>query len=340
MPGGLAKTFIPTKEPELTGAADEWLARLCCFAFSVSPQPFVRMMNRATAEEASDQAQAEGMAPLQQWVKSLADHVIAQEFGAGDLEFRWKDDRASDQTSVAGVAADYVKTGIKSVNEVRGELGLDPVAGGDQPMVLTAQGPVALGTAGAAQSAAKLARYNQNHYGPGPQGGQFAPSGEDGTSAGDAGAQSQSDEPDNGRAPTQIAADESAASSGTRVAANGPIVTPDGIKIEQVPGPNPLDPQGVNQPISSQEQQPIAETLTHILNGNTSGLNPHAYENRPSDNTGAMLPSSNVGYTVFDVPGSVGGRGPARLIFENSGNGIYYTRNHYDSFYPVAINPR
>jgi hypothetical protein len=145
VPGGLAKTFIPTKEPELTGAADEWLARLCCFAFSVSAQPFVRMMNRATAEEAHDQALAEGMVPLQHWVKSLCDDVIAQEFGAGDLEFRWKDDRASDQASVASVAADYVKTGIKSVNEVRGELGLDPVPGGERPTVQTAQGPVALG---------------------------------------------------------------------------------------------------------------------------------------------------------------------------------------------------
>ncbi len=60
----MAKTFIPTKEPELTGAADEWLARLCCFAFSVSPQPFVRMVNRATAETAQDQAASEGLAPV------------------------------------------------------------------------------------------------------------------------------------------------------------------------------------------------------------------------------------------------------------------------------------
>ena len=144
VPGGVAKTYIPIKEPDLTGATDEWLARLCCFAFSVSAQPFVRMMNRATAETAQDQALAEGLAPIRQWVKSLIDDVIAGEFGAGDLEFRWQDDRATDPASVASVAADYVKTGIKSVNEVRRELGLDPVAGGEHPTILTAQGPVAL----------------------------------------------------------------------------------------------------------------------------------------------------------------------------------------------------
>jgi len=145
VPGGVAKTFIPTKEPELTGAADEWLARLCCFAFSVSPQPFVRMVNRATAETAQDQATAEGLAPIQNWVKQLVDDVLAAEFAAPDLEFRWRDDRAGDPAGVAQVATDYVKCGIKSVNEVRAELGLDPVVGGDAPMIQTAQGPVPLG---------------------------------------------------------------------------------------------------------------------------------------------------------------------------------------------------
>jgi hypothetical protein len=131
VPGGVAKTFLPTKEPELTGATDEWLARVCAYAFSVSAQPFVRMMNRATAEEAQDQALSEGLAPIRQWVKGLADEIIAAEFAAPDLEFAWADDLPSDAAKFASIAADYVKAGIKSVNEVRRELGLPPVAGGD-----------------------------------------------------------------------------------------------------------------------------------------------------------------------------------------------------------------
>jgi hypothetical protein len=133
VPGGVARTFLPTKEPELTGATDEWLARVCCYAFSVSAQPFVRMMNRATAEEAQDQALSEGLAPIRQWVKGLADEIIAAEFGAPDLEFAWADDLPGDAVQYAQIAADYVRAGIKSVNEVRRELGLPPVAGGDAP---------------------------------------------------------------------------------------------------------------------------------------------------------------------------------------------------------------
>jgi hypothetical protein len=126
----------------------------------------------------------------------------------------------------------------------------------------------------------------------------------------------------------------------TQAAANGPIVTPEGITIEQVPSPDPLDPQGLNQPITPEEQQRIANTLTQILNKDSAGLDPHAYRNLPHVVTGAVLPSNDAGYTVFDVPGSGAGRGTARLVFDNSGNAIYYTSNHYYSFYPITLNPR
>jgi len=141
VPGGVAKTFIPTREPALKDPFDEWLARVVCYAFSVSPQPFVPQLNRATAETAQDAALAEGLLPLKTWVKQLCDRVIAREFASPDLEFAWSDDAPSDPAKVASVAVDYVKAGIKSVNEVRAELGLDPVPGGDQPVSLAPPKP-------------------------------------------------------------------------------------------------------------------------------------------------------------------------------------------------------
>ncbi|HKR20365.1 MAG TPA: phage portal protein [Stellaceae bacterium] len=160
VPGGVAKTFIPTREPALKDPFDEWLARIVCYAFSVSPQPFVQQLNRATAETAQNTALAEGLLPLKNWVKQLCDRVIAREFEASDLEFVWSDDAPSDPAKVASIAVDYVKAGIKSVNEVRAELGLDPMPDGVAPDV---------------RSQERLVRFNPNHYGPGPQGGQFAP---------------------------------------------------------------------------------------------------------------------------------------------------------------------
>ena len=144
VPGGVAKTFIPTKEVELKSLYDEWLARVICYAFSVSPQPFIDRINRATAESAQEAAAEEGLAPIQNWIKQLVDYVIVTEFAAPDLEFQWRDDRDTDPQVAASVAQTYVVNGIKSVNEVRGEIGLDPVAGGEAPLILTGTEPVAL----------------------------------------------------------------------------------------------------------------------------------------------------------------------------------------------------
>ena len=176
VPGGVAKTFIPTREPALKDPFDEWLARVVCYAFSVSPQPFVQQLNRATAETAQDTALAEGLLPLKAWVKQLCDRVIAREFAAPDLEFAWRDDAPSDPAKVASVAVDYVKAGIKSVNEVRAELGLDPI--GVAPDVRSQQR-----IAPDVRSQQQLLRFNPNHDGPGPQGGQFAPADDGGGTA-------------------------------------------------------------------------------------------------------------------------------------------------------------
>jgi hypothetical protein len=186
VPGGVAKTFVPVREPALKDAFDEWLARVVCYAFSLPPTAFTAQVNRATAENAQDVALSEGLLPLQRWVKQLIDRVIAEEFGAGDLEFAWDQDRDADPSATATIAADYVKSGIKSINEVRAELGLPPVAGGEQPKIQTAQGLVPLTASAAAPPAnEKLQRANPNHYGPGDRGGQFAPSGEGGNGGDD-----------------------------------------------------------------------------------------------------------------------------------------------------------
>jgi Phage portal protein len=112
VPGGVAKTFIPTKETELKSAFDEWLARIVCFAFSISPQPFTDHVNRATAETAQAAALAEGLAPIQNWVKQLVDYLLITEFDAADLEFAWRDEREIDAEKLAGIAQDVLAKGF------------------------------------------------------------------------------------------------------------------------------------------------------------------------------------------------------------------------------------
>ncbi len=192
IPGGVAKNFVALKEPDLTGAQDEWLARMVCYAFSLPPTPFVKQMNRATAQSAHDTALEEGLAPLQLWVKQMVDHVITEDFGFEDLEFGWVDDREVDPLVQMEVLTGYTKAGGLKINEMRDQLGQPPVPGGDVAMVMTANGYVPIDvnadmpTAGeradqAAQNAkaaldAKSQGQDPNAKGGGDKGG--APSGD------------------------------------------------------------------------------------------------------------------------------------------------------------------
>ena len=111
------------------------------------PTAFTPQVNRATAQTAQEAALDEGLAPLLGWVKRLVDGVIQTRMGQVDLEFAWSNSRPTDPKDQATILSSYVKDGIYTLNEARDILGMPPVAGGDESMFLTAQGPVLLSDA-------------------------------------------------------------------------------------------------------------------------------------------------------------------------------------------------
>lgn len=142
VPGGVAKGYVPTKPSELFGQAEEWLARIVCHAFSISPQPFVAQMNRATAETAQETAVSEGLAPIQNWVKSLMNYILITDFAAPDLEFIWEDGEELDPNIKSEIVDREQASGRLTYNEARREMGDDPFdhPDADRPMFKTAAG--------------------------------------------------------------------------------------------------------------------------------------------------------------------------------------------------------
>jgi hypothetical protein len=65
--------------------------------------------------------------------------------GHADLEFAWGELRPADPAEQAKILDIYVRDGIYAVNEARNLLGLDPVPGGDVPMVYGTAGAMPLG---------------------------------------------------------------------------------------------------------------------------------------------------------------------------------------------------
>jgi hypothetical protein len=124
VPGGIA--YVPLKPPQLNDPYDEFLARLICFAFSISPQPFVSMMNRATAESAHDVAVEEGLLPVLNYFRRLF-RILFDRMGWRDIEMVAVDDRETDPKTAAAIDVADVQSGIRTVNEVRAARGLAPL---------------------------------------------------------------------------------------------------------------------------------------------------------------------------------------------------------------------
>lgn len=149
---------VNTKDAILTDKFDEWLARVCCFAFGMSPQPFVQMMNRATAETAAEGAKDDGLAPVLRWGKNLVDYVLTKHMDAAGYEFQWQPLDDVDPKTQAEIDDKRLRNGSICVNEVRARNGEDPLPGGNVPMIYTAGGgvPLALAASGQLQAMAAM----------------------------------------------------------------------------------------------------------------------------------------------------------------------------------------
>ncbi len=132
--------YQPFKDSPLKDDFDEWLARIVCYAFSLPPGPFIKQMNRATAQTDQDRSDAEGPQQRKLWWKRIADELIATEFGAPDLEWGWADTADVDPLIAAQIDDLNLKNGSAVINEVRDRRGLGPLPGGDVARIYTATG--------------------------------------------------------------------------------------------------------------------------------------------------------------------------------------------------------
>lgn len=114
-------------ETLLSDAYDEWLARICCFAFSIPPTPFVKQQNRATAATAAESSKQEGLIPLLTWLSKVMTRLVVKDLGIKNVEFKWKMEEAVDPVSQATIDQIYIECKVKTPDEVREEQGMTPL---------------------------------------------------------------------------------------------------------------------------------------------------------------------------------------------------------------------
>jgi 2'-5' RNA ligase len=125
--GGDAKpSVIFPKETLLQNPVVDFLIDVVCYNFGVSNQGFKKMMNRATAEQAAQNAEAEGLKPDADHLKLMMNDIIGCIGYDDKYEFAWLERRDVDPKVQAEV--DSLLAGkIYTINEIRERRGEDRV---------------------------------------------------------------------------------------------------------------------------------------------------------------------------------------------------------------------
>ena len=180
IPGGMEPHDV--KAGALKDEYDEWLARVVCYCFSLplTVAFYIKQMNRATAESSQDVALEEGLAPLMQWVEGLMNQIITRWFKMPDLCFGWKADDELDPLTAAQIAQIYVTAKVVTPDEVREDLGREPLTPEQQELLNPPPPPTVLGGGthdengnpvapkalppGAGAPAAKIEKLKKKHF--------------------------------------------------------------------------------------------------------------------------------------------------------------------------------
>ena len=112
------------KESAMKDLFDEWLARICCFAFSISPTSLVKETNRATATSTQETALKEGLVPLLNWIKAFLDFLLQKTMGNTNAEFVWVLQKDLDPYVQAQCDQIYLSAKVLLPEEVRDRLGM------------------------------------------------------------------------------------------------------------------------------------------------------------------------------------------------------------------------
>ena len=135
--------IVFSKEKMLMDQFDEWLARIICFCFSISPQPFTKQMNRATAQTAQEQASSEGLTPTLNYLSSVLTYLVNVWFGLDDIEHAFLNEAEADALKQAQIDKIYFSMAKVSGDELRIRDGEDPIGLGH--VFMTATGPIPAG---------------------------------------------------------------------------------------------------------------------------------------------------------------------------------------------------
>ena len=151
---------MPQKEMEIVDQADEWIATEVAMVCDISPMELgilPKISTVASPFAAREMAQANravrertATKPTLAYVSSVFNFLLQEVCRQDDMRFTFEGmEETQDMAAVTDMGIKQVQSGVKSIDEVRGDLHLPPwgLPETSGPIVLTQMGPVPLGQA-------------------------------------------------------------------------------------------------------------------------------------------------------------------------------------------------
>jgi len=135
----IAGDYTPTKKRDDMAFKDfnDWLLKVTCAMFDIQPQEigFTMDVNKATGSEQNSITMRRGILPLANLLAEIWNDIIQEDLGFPQLQFKYTGLEDRDALADANTKQVLLGAGIQTIDEVRKEMGLDPI-GQDQPYVL------------------------------------------------------------------------------------------------------------------------------------------------------------------------------------------------------------
>jgi len=123
---GVSGVQMLDNKVDFDGTFEEWLARIVCARFGVSPAPYSKMMNRATAQTQEEARQEYSLIPMTQHFKAWFDEILDRDMNMPYLEFVW-DKGANYDSAKASSDLEMLHNGVITINDIRAKQGLKPL---------------------------------------------------------------------------------------------------------------------------------------------------------------------------------------------------------------------
>lgn len=137
MPDG---KYTPTSKPNdmAFDQFNDWLMKVTCALFEVTPieigfNPKTGLGGIGYNEQQGEVAETKGILPMAHLIKDMFTKIIQEELGFPHLAFDFPDLQQKDETALANTNEILIRSGQRTINELRTDAGLDPIDGLDKP---------------------------------------------------------------------------------------------------------------------------------------------------------------------------------------------------------------